>query len=202
MLLTTHDMSEAQQLADRIGILQYGRITACGTLAELSAAAKTRSEAAWTDADGVPQRRLTADPSEVVWQLHQQLQGPIPDLEVRRPTLENTYVQMAPDPSRRPTPTEKRRLEARTRSSRNPGLGPLAVESGQEAFLHDRAARCLRREGRSGVPEAGRGLSRERCGLPSPSAAVQSAAFIRQARAPRRATAAGTTCASASTADR
>ncbi|MFI1707827.1 ABC transporter ATP-binding protein [Streptomyces griseoruber] len=94
MLLTTHDMSEAQQLADRIGILQYGRITACGTLAELSTAAKTRSEVAWTDADGVPQRRLTADPSEVVWELHQQFQGPIPDLEVRRPTLENTYLQM------------------------------------------------------------------------------------------------------------
>jgi len=94
MLLTTHDMSEAQQLADRIGILQYGRITACGTLAELSTAAKTRSEVAWTDADGVSRRQLAADPSKVVWELHQQFQGPIPDLEVRRPTLENTYLQM------------------------------------------------------------------------------------------------------------
>ncbi|MGC9381755.1 ABC transporter ATP-binding protein [Streptomyces sp. MH13] len=94
MLLTTHDMSEAQQLADRIGILQHGRITACGTLAELSAAARTRSEVLWTDAEGLPQRRLTAHPSKVVWELHQQLQGPIPDLEVRRPTLEDTYLRM------------------------------------------------------------------------------------------------------------
>ncbi|MFJ2016355.1 ATP-binding cassette domain-containing protein [Streptomyces nodosus] len=44
MLLTTHDMTEAQQLADRIGILQHGRITACGTLAELAAVARARSE--------------------------------------------------------------------------------------------------------------------------------------------------------------
>ncbi|MFF9122306.1 ATP-binding cassette domain-containing protein [Streptomyces sp. NPDC014889] len=94
MLLTTHDMSEAQQLADRVGILQYGRITACGTLPELAAAARTRSEVTWTDADGVPQRRLTADPSKVVWELHQQFQGPIPDLAVRRPTLEDTYLRM------------------------------------------------------------------------------------------------------------
>ncbi|MBB4791982.1 ABC-2 type transport system ATP-binding protein [Streptomyces nodosus] len=94
MLLTTHDMTEAQQLADRIGILQHGRITACGTLAELAAVARARSEVAWTDAHGVPQRRLTADPSDVVWELHQQLQGPIPDLEVRRPTLEDTYLRM------------------------------------------------------------------------------------------------------------
>ncbi|MGC9501362.1 ABC transporter ATP-binding protein [Streptomyces sp. WG7] len=94
MLLTTHDMSEAQQLADRIGILQHGRITACGTLAELSAAARTRSEVLWTDSEGLPQRRLTADPSKVVWELHQQFQGPIPDLEVRRPTLEDTYLRM------------------------------------------------------------------------------------------------------------
>ncbi|CAL9327088.1 ABC transporter ATP-binding protein [Streptomyces sp. SudanB182_2057] len=94
MLLTTHDMYEAQQLADRIGILQHGRITACGTLAELSAVARTRSEVIWTGPDGLPQRRLTADPSKVVWELHQQFHGPIPDLEVRRPTLEDTYLRM------------------------------------------------------------------------------------------------------------
>ncbi|GCB47531.1 ABC transporter ATP-binding protein [Streptomyces sp. NL15-2K] len=116
MLLTTHDMSEAQQLADRIGILQHGRITACGTLAELAAAARTRSEVAWTDTDGVPQRRLTADPSGVVWELHQQLRGPIPDLEVRRPTLEDTYLRMVAEGDETAVETAgKGRPEARAR---------------------------------------------------------------------------------------
>ncbi|SES00038.1 ABC-2 type transport system ATP-binding protein [Streptomyces sp. yr375] len=97
MLLTTHDMGEAQQLADRIGILQSGRITACGTLAELSAAARTRSDVVWTDADGTSRRQLTSDPSQLVWELHQRFEGPIPDLEVRRPTLEDTYLRMVAD---------------------------------------------------------------------------------------------------------
>ncbi|MEU9502462.1 ABC transporter ATP-binding protein [Streptomyces sp. NPDC048196] len=94
IVLTTHDMTEAQQLADRIGILQTGRLTAVGTLDELAAAASARSEVRWTDKEGVAQRLLTADPSQTLWELHQQFNGPIPGIEVRRPTLENTYLGM------------------------------------------------------------------------------------------------------------
>nr|WP_189297011.1 ABC transporter ATP-binding protein [Streptomyces albospinus] len=94
IVLTTHDMTEAQQLADRIGILQSGRLTALGTLEELAAAASARSEVRWTDEDGVTQRLLTADPSQTLWELHQQFNGPIPGIEVRRPTLEDTYLGM------------------------------------------------------------------------------------------------------------
>ncbi|WP_280695739.1 ABC transporter ATP-binding protein [Kitasatospora sp. GP82] len=94
IVLTTHDMTEAQQLSDRIGILQAGRLTAVGTLDELAAAARARSEVRWTDHDGSPRRQLTADPSHAVWELHQQYGGPIPGLEVRRPTLEDTYLGM------------------------------------------------------------------------------------------------------------
>jgi ABC-2 type transport system ATP-binding protein len=94
IVLTTHDMTEAQQLADRIGILQAGRLTACGTLDDLAAVARARSEVRWTDRDGVPQRKLTADPSQLVWELHREYDGPVPGLEVRRPTLEDTYLGM------------------------------------------------------------------------------------------------------------
>jgi ABC-2 type transport system ATP-binding protein len=94
IVLTTHDMAEAQQLADRIGILQHGRLTACGSLRELAAAAQARSEVRWTDPAGTPQRVMTADPSRTAWELHQQYDGPVPDLEIRRPTLEDTYLDM------------------------------------------------------------------------------------------------------------
>ncbi|NUR05164.1 MAG: ABC transporter ATP-binding protein [Streptomyces sp.] len=94
IVLTTHDMTEAQILADRIGILQTGCLTAVGTLDELAAAASARSEVRWTDRDGVAQRRLTDDPSRTVWELHQHFDGPIPGIEVRRPTLEDTYLGM------------------------------------------------------------------------------------------------------------
>ncbi|WP_055495769.1 ABC transporter ATP-binding protein [Streptomyces sp. TP-A0356] len=94
IVLTTHDMAEAQQLADRIGILQRGRLAACGSLRELAAAARARSEVRWTDPAGTPQRVMTADPSQTAWELHQQHDGPVPDLEIRRPTLEDTYLDM------------------------------------------------------------------------------------------------------------
>ncbi|MFK8846532.1 ABC transporter ATP-binding protein [Streptomyces sp. Ac-502] len=94
IVLTTHDMTEAQQLADRIGILQTGRITAVGTLDELAAAASARSEVRWTDKHGVAQRLFTADPSQTLWELHRQFNGPIPGIEVRRPTLEDAYLGM------------------------------------------------------------------------------------------------------------
>ncbi len=99
IVLTTHDMAEAQQLADRIGILQAGRLTACGTLDELAAEARARSEVRWTDRDGTPRRTRTADPSLAVWSLHREFDGPIPGLEVRRPTLEDTYLGMVAEAS-------------------------------------------------------------------------------------------------------
>ncbi|MFJ8475621.1 ABC transporter ATP-binding protein [Kitasatospora sp. NPDC094011] len=94
ILLTTHDLTEAQQLADRIGILEAGRLTACGTLAELAEAARAESEVRWSEPDGTPRSLRTADPSQTVWELHERLGGPIPDLEVRRPSLEDTYLGM------------------------------------------------------------------------------------------------------------
>jgi ABC-2 type transport system ATP-binding protein len=37
VVLTTHDMDEAQQLADRVTLLDSGRVVAAGTVAELTA---------------------------------------------------------------------------------------------------------------------------------------------------------------------
>ena len=94
VLLTTHDLAEAERLADRIAMLVAGRIRACGTPAELARRAAAQAEVRWTDGDGTRRRERTEDPSRLVWELHQDADGPIAGLEVRRPTLEDTYLHM------------------------------------------------------------------------------------------------------------
>ncbi|KAB8197987.1 ATP-binding cassette domain-containing protein [Nonomuraea phyllanthi] len=93
MLLTTHDLHEAERLADRIVILIDGQIAAEGTTADLAEQARAETKVIWSE-DGEEQVQYARDPSEVVWQLHKKFDGPIPDLQVHRPTLEDVYLQM------------------------------------------------------------------------------------------------------------
>jgi ABC-2 type transport system ATP-binding protein len=93
ILLTTHYLDEAEFLAARIGILLGGRLQALGTPEELAAQARTEAEVRWTE-DGRTRVERTDDPSQLVFDLHQRATAPIPGLEVTRPTLEDTYLQM------------------------------------------------------------------------------------------------------------
>jgi ABC-2 type transport system ATP-binding protein len=99
ILLTTHDLDEAEKLADRILILNGGRIVADGSAEELAHQVAGSAEVRWTQ-DGLRQVHATADPTGFVRELFAQERaagassGPITELEVQHPSLESTYLTM------------------------------------------------------------------------------------------------------------
>jgi ABC-2 type transport system ATP-binding protein len=93
VLLTTHDLDEAEKLADRIMILAGGRIVADGSADELARRVSTRAEVRWTRA-GERFVHPTDDATRFVRDLFAQHGDRIGDLEVRRASLEDTYMKM------------------------------------------------------------------------------------------------------------
>ncbi|HEV7900227.1 MAG TPA: ABC transporter ATP-binding protein [Planosporangium sp.] len=93
ILLTTHDLDEAEKLADRILILAGGRIIADGSADELSRRVATEAEVRWSRDNG-RFVHATTDATRFVRELFQQYGGAIADLEVRRASLEDTYMAL------------------------------------------------------------------------------------------------------------
>ncbi|MBT2386687.1 ABC transporter ATP-binding protein [Streptomyces sp. ISL-11] len=94
VVLTTHDMAEAERLADTVAILIAGRIRVCGALDELTHAVTEKSLVRWTAPDGTRCEENTAEPEKLVYELTRTFDGPIPGLQVIRPTLEDTYLAL------------------------------------------------------------------------------------------------------------
>jgi ABC-2 type transport system ATP-binding protein len=92
ILLTTHDLDEAEKLADRILILAGGRIVADGSADELALRVTRESEVRWTR-NGERFVHATGDATEFVRRLLAESPD-IVDLEVRRATLEDTYIAL------------------------------------------------------------------------------------------------------------
>jgi ABC-2 type transport system ATP-binding protein len=93
ILLTTHDLDEAEKLADRILLLAGGSIIANGSADELSRRVSTDAEIRWTR-DGARFVHAAADATAFVRELFAQYGEGIADLEVRRASLEDTYVAL------------------------------------------------------------------------------------------------------------
>jgi ABC-2 type transport system ATP-binding protein len=95
VLLTTHYLDEAQQLADRVAVLREGRIVSSGTPAELTGGSLETEIRYRRNGEVVVLR--TEEPTKVLHELTaqalaegQELEG----LEVRRPTLEDVYLAL------------------------------------------------------------------------------------------------------------
>jgi ABC-2 type transport system ATP-binding protein len=96
ILLTTHDLDEAEKLADQIVILAGGRIIANGSADALSRQVAGESEIRWTRA-GQRFVHSAADATPFVRELFLQYGDAIADLEVRRTSLEDTYMKLVLD---------------------------------------------------------------------------------------------------------
>jgi len=94
IVLTTHNLNEAEKLAHRILILLDGVIVAEGTAAQLAAQAQRRAEVRFT-LGGRSHERAVEDAIGYVHGLIEQYgASAIEDLEVRRPCLEDVYLTM------------------------------------------------------------------------------------------------------------
>ena len=99
VLLTTHYLDEAQELADRVAIIKGGQILAEGSPAELGVGAGSRYRVAYVKA-GEPVIHQTDDPTSFLHELTadalsrgERLEG----LSVTRPSLEEIYLELTAD---------------------------------------------------------------------------------------------------------
>jgi ABC-2 type transport system ATP-binding protein len=99
IMLTTHYLDEAEALADRVGVIAQGRLIEVATPATLGGRNRTGASVCWTGPDG-PQEQRTETPAALVCELVERFGGEVPDLVVRRPTLEDVYLSMIQEEAR------------------------------------------------------------------------------------------------------
>jgi ABC-2 type transport system ATP-binding protein len=98
ILLTTHYLDEAEQLADRVAVLREGRIISEGTPAELTGGTQETEVRYRRDGQEVVIR--TSEPTRLLHQLTEEAMAEGRELEgltVRRPTLEDVYLLLTED---------------------------------------------------------------------------------------------------------
>ena len=93
ILLTTHDLDEAEKLSDRILILAGGNIVANGSAAQLAKDISNQTEVIWTR-DEQQHIHRTSQAVAFTRQLLIQYPDGISDLEIRRASLEDTYMSI------------------------------------------------------------------------------------------------------------
>src|SRR5215510_2374584 len=93
ILLTTHDLNDAEKLADRIIILDGGRIIADGSAQELARRIVGEDVVRWTY-DEQHFVQSTSESTKFVFDLFKQYGEAVADLEVRRSSLEDTFLSL------------------------------------------------------------------------------------------------------------
>jgi ABC-2 type transport system ATP-binding protein len=94
ILLTTHYLDEAANLADRVGVIARGNLLDVAPPDTLGAALRLAATVRWTD-EGGRHEVSTQTPTETVREILARFPaGEIPDLAVYRPSLEDVYLAM------------------------------------------------------------------------------------------------------------
>ena len=93
ILMTTHYLDEAEALADRVAVINKGKIVEISTPAELGGRATSQATVQWRDGDQIKSEK-TDNPTTLVSKLSATFGGEIPELIVTRPSLEDIYLEM------------------------------------------------------------------------------------------------------------
>ncbi|MFQ6171257.1 ABC transporter ATP-binding protein [Oryzobacter sp. R7] len=93
IVLTTHYLDEAEQLADRVGVIAAGRLLALDTPAALGGRSAEEATLSWEE-DGARRSVRTATPTAEIASLAARFGGEVPGLTVTRPSLEDTYLSL------------------------------------------------------------------------------------------------------------
>ena len=89
ILLTTHYLDEAEALADRVAVINHGKIIEVATPATLGNRQSALAIVKWRDGQSEVE-----NPTEFVKELSAQYSGEVPELQVIRPSLEDIYLRM------------------------------------------------------------------------------------------------------------
>ena len=89
ILLTTHYLDEAEALADRVAVINHGKIIEVATPATLGDRQSALATVKWRDGESE-----IANPTEFIKELSDKYHGEIPELQVIRPSLEDIYLKM------------------------------------------------------------------------------------------------------------
>jgi len=93
ILLTTHYLDEAEALADRVAVINKGKIIEVSTPALLGGRATSLATVSWKGADGLQSER-TDHPTALIRTLTEIYKDEIPELTVKRASLEDIYLEM------------------------------------------------------------------------------------------------------------
>jgi ABC-2 type transport system ATP-binding protein len=93
ILLTTHYLDEAETLAEKVGVINKGRVVAFDTPASLGGRHQGLARVSWLE-DGIARSEETPTPTALIGELAARLGGEVPELSVIRPSLEDTYLSL------------------------------------------------------------------------------------------------------------
>ena len=93
IVLTTHYLDEAEALADRVAVINRGVIVEVSTPALLGGRATSLATVSWLSENG-PQSERTDNPTALIKKLTEGFKGEIPELTVKRASLEDIYLEM------------------------------------------------------------------------------------------------------------
>jgi len=96
IMLTTHYLEEAEHLADRVAVIARGRVIACDAPDRLGNRSASQAVVTWAEG-GQTRSEATDTPTALIGQLSQRFGGEVPEIQVRRQSLEDTYLRLVGD---------------------------------------------------------------------------------------------------------